>query len=191
MLTERQRQIVNIAIKLVSEHGIQNLTIKNIAREIGFSEPALYRHFDSKFDIVMALLDRFQEISNFVLSKTEQANLTSIQKIEKFLFDRYKRFTEDPHTAKVMFSEGIFRDDPRYSHKMLSIMHQHANTVQEIIREGQLNEELRSDIEPKDLFKIIFGSMRLLVKQWCLADCNFNLILESRQLWLSVKKLIT
>ena len=67
-LTERQQQIVNISIDLIAGQGIQNLTIKNISKEVGFSEPAIYRHFDSKYDIIMAMLDSFQDISRFVLT---------------------------------------------------------------------------------------------------------------------------
>lgn len=189
-MTERQKQIVDIAMKLIAEKGIKSLTIKNIANQAGFTEPALYRHFNSKYEIIMALLDRFQEISEFVLSETEKANLTSLQKIEKFLFDRYQRFSEQPYAAQVMFSEGIFREDKRYSRKMLQIMHQHAATMQEIIREGQINQQIRSDIKPVELFRIIFGSLRLLVNQWCLSDFAFDLQAEGQELWHSVAKLI-
>ena len=190
-LTERQLQIVNISIKLIAGQGIQNLTIKNISKEAGFSEPAIYRHFDSKYDIIMAMLDSFQDISRFVLTETEKQELDSMDKIKKFLFDRYQRFSANPSAAKVMFAEGIFRDDPRYSQKMLDIMHQHASTMQNIIREGQFKGELRADIPAREMFRIIFGSLRLLINQWCLADCNFDLNLEGELLWNAVKKMIT
>ncbi len=190
-LTERQKQIVDISIKLIAEQGIQNLTIKNIAKEAGFSEPALYRHFNSKFDIIMAMLASFQNISAFILSETEKEELDSLKKIEKFLFDRYHRFAANPQAAKVMFAEGLFMDDPRFSRKMLDIMHQHAVTMQNIIRDGQHNGELRTDIPAREMFRIIFGSLRLLVSQWCLADYNFDLPLEGKLLWNGVQKLIS
>ncbi|MCF7912820.1 MAG: TetR/AcrR family transcriptional regulator [Candidatus Cloacimonetes bacterium] len=190
VLTERQQQIVDISIELIAQQGIQNLTIKNIARKAGFSEPALYRHFASKFDIVMAMLESFQNISRFVLSETEKEELDSIGKIEKFLFDRYQRFSANPAAARVMFAEGLFMDDNRYSQRMLDIMHQHAGSMQNIIREGQLKGELRTDIPAREMFRIIFGSLRLLISQWCLADYNFDLLLEGKLLWNAVRKMI-
>jgi AcrR family transcriptional regulator len=190
-LTERQQQIVDIAIRLIAEQGIQNLTIKKVAAEAGFSEPALYRHFNSKADIILAMLNRFQNISEFVLSDNDQHHLSCLEKIEKFLMDRYTRFAADPRAARVMFAEGIFMDDHRFSRKMLDIMHQHGSIMQEIIREGQLNGELRSDIPAREMFRIIFGSLRLLVNQWCLAEYNFELVLEGRQLFYAVRKMIT
>jgi len=44
-LSSRQSEIINTAIKLIGEGGIQALTIKNISSEIGIAESALYRHF--------------------------------------------------------------------------------------------------------------------------------------------------
>ena len=189
-LTERQQQIVDISIKLIADQGIQHLTIKNIAGEAGFSEPALYRHFKSKYDIIMAMLASFQTISSFVLTETEKQEMDSIGKIEKFLLDRYQRFSANPSAARVMFAEGIFMDDKRFSQKMLDIMHQHAITMQNIIREGQNKGELRTDIPAREMFRIIFGSLRLLINQWCLADYNFDLLLEGKLLWNAVQKMV-
>lgn len=44
--TERQIQIFNASIKLIGKGGIQTLTTKNLANEIGISKTALYRHFN-------------------------------------------------------------------------------------------------------------------------------------------------
>ena len=38
MKTKRQLEIIETSIKLISEKGIQGLTIKNISKEIGISD---------------------------------------------------------------------------------------------------------------------------------------------------------
>ena len=50
-LTTRQKQITQIALELIASGGIQNLTIKNIAAQLKITEPAIYRHFNSKAEI--------------------------------------------------------------------------------------------------------------------------------------------
>ena len=57
MMTKRQEEITKEAIKLISEKGIQGLTIKNLSKRIGISEPAIYRHFEGKTDILLKLLE--------------------------------------------------------------------------------------------------------------------------------------
>ena len=52
--TKRQNEIIDAALKLTAEGGIQNLTVKHLADTIGVTEPALYRHFRNKAEIVKA-----------------------------------------------------------------------------------------------------------------------------------------
>ena len=57
--TSRQIEIMEAATARIDKHGIQNLTIKNLAADIGLSEPALYRHFKGKNEILLSLLNYF------------------------------------------------------------------------------------------------------------------------------------
>ena len=44
------------SLRLFSEKGIRETTIKDIAKEVGITEGAIYRHFNSKEEIVLGLL---------------------------------------------------------------------------------------------------------------------------------------
>ena len=57
MLTDRQKEIIEVSLNLIAGKGIQGLTIKNISKEIGISEPAIYRHYENKIQILIALLE--------------------------------------------------------------------------------------------------------------------------------------
>ena len=56
-LTKRQLQIIQTSIELIGNGGIQELTIKNLSRKIGFVEAAVYRHFASKSEILLTVLE--------------------------------------------------------------------------------------------------------------------------------------
>lgn len=49
------------ALELFSEKGIRETTIKDIAKEVGVTEGALYRHFTSKDEIVLQLFGTCEE----------------------------------------------------------------------------------------------------------------------------------
>ncbi len=182
-LTARQQQIVETAMALIAEKGIQNLTIKNIASRIGVTEPAVYRHFTSKDEIVMTLLDSFEEQGNRLLQELQQQQGTALQKLAYFIFDRYQRCAENPDMAKVMFSEEHFQGDARYSARMMGIMRRHKEEIHRIIVEGQEKKEIRGDVSPTAVFRTMFGAVRLLVKQWCLSGFAFDLLSEGKSLW--------
>ena len=47
------------AILLISQYGIEGLTTKALAGAVGISEPALYRHFPGKGEIIRAMITHF------------------------------------------------------------------------------------------------------------------------------------
>lgn len=54
---ERHQQILQIAIKLFSQHGFRGTTTKKIAEEAGVSEAMVFRHFSTKSELYHAILD--------------------------------------------------------------------------------------------------------------------------------------
>jgi TetR/AcrR family transcriptional regulator len=54
---ERRRQLIKAAIKLFSEKGFRGTTTKEIAHAAGISEALIYKHFASKEDLYVAILD--------------------------------------------------------------------------------------------------------------------------------------
>jgi AcrR family transcriptional regulator len=54
---QRQEQIIDAAISLIAEKGLAGASMGRIAEIVGISEPAIYRHFASRRDILLAVLD--------------------------------------------------------------------------------------------------------------------------------------
>ena len=59
-LTPRQNEIVDVALHLIAEGGIGNLTIRHISNRLNLTEAALYAHFSGKLEIIQALVSRFE-----------------------------------------------------------------------------------------------------------------------------------
>ncbi|MBD7997657.1 MULTISPECIES: TetR/AcrR family transcriptional regulator [Oerskovia] len=55
---ERRVQLLTIAERLFSDHGYHHITMDDIADGAGVSKPVLYRHFPSKLDLYLALVDQ-------------------------------------------------------------------------------------------------------------------------------------
>ena len=72
IISDRQIEIIEAAGKILTRSGISGLTIKNLAKEMQFSESAIYRHFTSKEEIIVAMLEylahdmdtRYMQVTN-------------------------------------------------------------------------------------------------------------------------------
>ncbi|MEU7254294.1 TetR/AcrR family transcriptional regulator [Streptomyces rimosus] len=58
---ETRRRIEDTAARLFAERGYAGTTIGDIADGAGLSKPMLYRHFDSKKELHLALLERHRD----------------------------------------------------------------------------------------------------------------------------------
>ncbi len=189
--TKRQKQILDTAIELISEHGIQELTIKNLAGRIGIAESAIYRHFKSKLDILLGILSIFKESTENMVILSKNTNLSPLQKLHFILKDRFSYFSKNRAIATVIFSEELFRNDRHLSRMIYETMTSIQNTIVDILREGQKSGEIRSDVPPEHLGYMIIGALRLFIMHWRYSEFSFDLLQEGEKFWLSVEKLIT
>ncbi len=190
--SDRQKQIINAAIQLIAEKGIQQLTIKNLSKKIGFAEGAIYRHFESKIDILYGILTLFDANRNISLKQLQLADgLNALEKLQNLFQQRFEQFSKNPAIAAVIFSEEIFQNDKRLSDTVFSIMEDSQKVVRQVIEIGQKTDQLRNDISAIQLSLLITGALRLIVTQWRLSGFAFDLQIEGQNLWQSVEKIVT
>ncbi len=188
--TARQKEITVAALELISEKGIQGLTIKNLANKIGITEPAIYRHYDSKIDILIAVLDLFKQNTEQLFEKELKDEGKAIDKIEHLFTKHFTSFSATPALVSVIFSEEIFRNEPVLIDKIAEVIDKNDKILITIISKGQKTGEIRTDIEAKYLSTMIMGTLRLFVKKWQFSAFSYDLPGEGKKLIDSIKILI-
>jgi TetR/AcrR family transcriptional regulator, fatty acid metabolism regulator protein len=189
-LSNRQSEIIQIAIKLIGEGGIQALTIKNLSGEIGIAESAIYRHFKSKTEVLSTLLDYLKSIIISHYDNVYKLNLSSIGRIKKMLIGQLKIFAENPPYAIVILSDGLYKNERGLHNKIFELMENAKSTYIKIIDEGKITGEIRKDVTSEQIAFIIMGSVRLAINQWSLSDFSFDLQQRGNILFKTLKTLI-
>jgi AcrR family transcriptional regulator len=59
---DRRREIADAALRVIAADGLGRFTALAIAREVGLTDAALFRHFPTKAAIVDAAIDRVEEL---------------------------------------------------------------------------------------------------------------------------------
>ncbi len=187
--TKRQQEIIEAAIGIIADKGIQRMTIKNLAKSIGVTEGAIYRHFSTKLDILLGILSIFREQirDNFTQIPSDRSAYDVLAAIITRQIDM---FVEKPIIAAVIFSEEIFQNEKQLSETVFSIMSDNSNTFLEIIKNGQNKGELRNDVPAEQLSNMLMGAIRLLITRWRLSGFAFDLKSEGKILSDSFKKIL-
>ncbi|MEA2042926.1 MAG: TetR family transcriptional regulator [Bacteroidota bacterium] len=190
MQTERQAQIIESSIKLIANKGIQGFTMKNLSHEIGISEPAIYRHFESKTEILVSILNNFKEMGEMMSIMVVDKDDTAIEKINSMFSKMIEIFTEQPAFISVIFSEEIFKNDTVLKQKIVEILNLHQLNIEKIVEIGQKDKNIKSTFDIGSLALIFMGSFRLLVKRWELNNYNFDLKQEGEKLINTLKLMV-
>ena len=164
---ETRNRIYSSAIELMEENGFGNFTIEDISKRAGVSVGAFYHYFDSKNDILAEIFYRADDyFSNYVVNSIN--NKSIIEQILDY-FDHYAKFNVDcgVETTQQIFNPKIkfFIEDGRPMLKML----------EDLIRKGQENNEIRRDTDTKELVNYLLSMARGVVFQWSLYDGNYDL----------------
>ncbi|MBT3675567.1 MAG: TetR/AcrR family transcriptional regulator [Candidatus Marinimicrobia bacterium] len=179
--TERQNQIIQESIQLIADKGIQGLTIKNISKAIGISEPAIYRHFENKNDIILAIISTMKESTNKELSQIDDNNAT-IEKIKKMIQGHTNRFINNPSLTAIIFSEEIFNNNSILAKPIRMMMRMNQNKMISMIENGQDVGDVRVDINAEQISLMVIGSFRFLVSKWHIMNFDFDLKKEVNEM---------
>jgi AcrR family transcriptional regulator len=188
--SKRQIEIIEASKDLIGLKGIQNLTIKNLAEKMSFTQPSLYRHFKDKTEILKSVLLFYKDILSKGLITIVNSNQSFLIKIESIIKFQFNHFQKNPAVIMVIFSETSFQYNSILSDEVAKIMKQKNKMLVGIIDEGKKKGEIRADISSEQLAIIIMGSMRLTVLKWKLTDFNSDLTNEGKILWNTIEKLI-
>lgn len=122
-LTERQREILERARELVEESGLANLTLKKVAERVGFSEPAIYRHFASKQELVLALVDLLRErLLGGMRAIAAETSLPARVRIERMVRHHVGVLRATRALPLLLLAEGLASGDSALLAKMYSVL---------------------------------------------------------------------
>lgn len=187
--SKRQLEIIEASLDIIKENGIENLTTKKIAEKIGISEAGLYRHFKSKLEITLEILNYFKEKAIETLNSIPE-NYSKVEQIKYILEKKAKEFSEKPGLVVLILLEEIIPPQPVLTEKIREIISLNKTKLKEIIVEGQRNGEIRTDIDPEILFQIIIGSFRFIVTRWRIENFKYDIVYEFKKLWDGIEKFL-
>lgn len=181
-LSKRQLDIIKAASKLIGDKGIQNLTMKNLALEMNFSEPALYRHFKDKNEIIVSVLQYYRANMNTAIKEIISSGSNGFERLANIVKFQFNHFHNNPSIVMIIFSETSFQYDESLSKEVLQILNKKQQLIIEVIESGQNDGSIRSDIAPNQLALIVMGTMRLTVLEWHLNGFKDDIVSKGEAL---------
>ena len=153
----RRLEIIEAAQKIILTRGMGHLTIEAIAQEVGLTEGAIYRHFTSKQEVLLFLLEDVERTLFETLEKAKDKQGSSLTRLEEVLKADLS-FLEGREGLSFIISQAGYLGDPEIQDRVSRIVTRYLKTIEVILGEGVESGEIKQDID-REAAAILFLGM--------------------------------
>jgi AcrR family transcriptional regulator len=139
----RKEVITAAAARLFREKGYSATGMRDLAGEVGVEAASLYNHIRSKAELLQEICFRTANLFTAQLNELENdANLTSLKKIESVLRHHIRMWVKCPDDMLVMNNEARYLEEP-YLATFLNERRLYVRRLEAIMDEGIRMGEIR------------------------------------------------
>jgi AcrR family transcriptional regulator len=145
---QRKEQIIEVATRIFARHGYNAATTKAIAEAAGVTEPILYRHFNGKQEMFVAIARR--------MSKETLSHWEELIADEKSPQEQFRIIAREfpAHQRRLADAYNVIHGALATTHdrKVTNVLKEHYSRIEDfflgIIRNGQAAGQFRSNLDP-------------------------------------------
>ena len=179
----RVAQILEAARELIASGGVDALTVRGISSKIGVTEAAIYRHVESKEEVLILLLD---DVRQSLLAAIKEATGTDRRALDKLehLLQRHLSFIEARRGISfVVIAEAAQFQESRVRQAGRKLVEDYLAVVESIIGKGVESGEVDSAINPSAAATMFFGMVQASVTRWLFDSAGHPLTENVLSLW--------
>ncbi|MDE2223354.1 MAG: TetR/AcrR family transcriptional regulator [Candidatus Omnitrophica bacterium] len=173
--TIRQRQIIIAARAVIFSKGIENLTVREIAKELKITNGALYRHFKSKDEIVSLLIDDIEATMLATIKEAADKTNDPLRKLEGIFLSHLSYSERMKGTSFAIINQVSGIKNKHLKTKMFKVLNRYLKTIKAIIVEGMDAGRFRRDLNPTSASIVFFGTIQSMVSLWSLSGYKLSL----------------
>jgi len=157
---ERREQIAQTVLRMIGEQGISAFTTTALAREVGVTSGALFRHFDTRDEM---LRESVRYATEMIDATFPDNALSPGDRLMAFARNRVHLLQSEPGIVWLLTSEqarlALTGDAVELLEKRVKRSRQF---VLDAIREGVTEGSIRDDINPDVLLVLVIGTIHAL-----------------------------
>jgi len=179
----RKKQITDAARKLIIKKGSEHVTVRNIAREVKFSEAAIYRHFKSKRDIFFLLAGQITDNLIEDIDGADPGTGSSLDRINSILRTHLSTIEQRRGISFLVLAEIISLGDKKLNRQVYNNLQKYVSRLKELFVDGASARQVRADLDLDAASLLLFGMIQGLVNMWALSNYEFDLVDRYSSLW--------
>lgn len=148
-LSARQLEILERAFELIQESGLANLTLKKVAERVGFTEAAIYRHFESKSALLVGIISQLgvRMLLGPVREIAADRSLPPEERLERMVRHHVGLLRTTRGLPLMLIAEGLATDDQKLLARVREVMSSYVELLVGILAELHLPAGVPPEIQ--------------------------------------------
>ncbi len=153
----RQAQIKKAVLDIISEEGLHNVSSRNLAKRVGITDGAIFRHFKSMQDIIKNIMDDIQKDLMSKLNSIANSSVAADERLLSFLHTHIGYLSTNRGIAVLMFSESAHLNNKRLRDRLHAMLSEQKSLIDRIIRDGIAEGIWKKGISVEDAAILYMG----------------------------------
>ena len=166
---ERRAVTVEAVIALAAEQNPGEITTAAIARHMGLTQGALFRHFPSKDAILQAVMEWVAEHLLARVDKAAQAAISPLAALEAIFMTHIDFIAQHPGVPRMLFGELQRAGDTTAKMMARTMLDRYGKRLSALIEQGKAQGELAAEVNTTAAVTLFIGAIQGLVMQSLLA----------------------
>jgi len=185
---ERKEEVFLVISQIIAEEGLSEVSTVEVAKRLGVSQPAIYKYFKNKDEMIIYFLKHLKGQLEDVLRKAAKGRTTK-EKLKLIYKEHFKLIEKTKILPRVIFSDVVYLGNPEKKGTLKEAIVNYKAGITEIIKEGIERGEI-IDIDPEMGARIFIGSIISTTLTWMLNDMKYRLSDEVDRLMDSLEKML-
>lgn len=165
----RKTEILLAARNLIFTEGTARMTMRRVGEAVGVTEPAVYRHFKNKEDLLHTLINFMFEGWEEKLLALAQEPLSASEKLIKLGKIHLTHLIDHQFNPVLLLSEANVADQPNITAALFEKGNRISSVMASIFSEGCGSGEFSADLNMKSASLAIFGVLQGSLIRWTLS----------------------
>jgi TetR/AcrR family transcriptional regulator len=163
---ERRQLILETLAHMLQANQGEHITTAQLARAVGVSEAALYRHFPSKAKMFEGLIEFIEETLFTRINKIIAEESRAEARIQNILFLLLGFAGKNPGMARLLYGDVLVGETERLRKRVAQIYERIETQMKQILREAEVNENLHLPVNDVAvlLLAVVEGSITRFVR---------------------------
>ena len=179
---DRRAEIVDAAILLAGEIGPDRLTTEMLAKEVGISQPGIFRHFPTKGDIWWAVAQRIGSMMGKKAGLIENKDVNPADQLRKLVTGHLGFIETTPAIPAILFSRELHAENEKMRSYFTGLIASRQRAFSKLIAAEITSGRFRKNLDPDDAAYLILALIQGLAMRWSLNARSFDLVDEGRRL---------